>query len=253
MQMERIGYYLSNALTGHRSKTSILAFIVTFSIAIMFTSCTNEDNSVVPINSDETPLVQEWDHEYVPFVEEGKVWNCKSFSLETLISFDFAFTMSGDTLIGRHPYKKVLCQYEDYYGDKEQHYYCAVREEAYRVFIVQAEAKVERLLYDFSHPKETLFLSYGDYKLARIPYRSPEFPTKQLRFALYETTGEEIDYSHGLCEWIEGVGYVAGHPFGCDLHGGNQSFDKPVSVFSCTNEKGCIFMKDWLAAPAEDY
>ena len=25
---------------------------------------------------------QEWDHEYVPFVEEGKVWNCKSTGFE---------------------------------------------------------------------------------------------------------------------------------------------------------------------------
>ena len=42
---------------------------------------------------------------------------------------DCIFTMCGDTLMNGKEYKKVYCQFEEYYGDKERHYYCAVREE----------------------------------------------------------------------------------------------------------------------------
>ena len=53
----------------------MLVTIVTLLSAIVFTSCSNEDNSVIPVSPDDTPVAQEWnhDHEYVPFVEEGKV------------------------------------------------------------------------------------------------------------------------------------------------------------------------------------
>lgn len=84
---------------------SVPVTIVTLLSAIVFTSCSNEDNSVIPVSPDDTPVAQEWnhDHEYVPFVEEGKVWNCSSISPETATveSIDCIFTMSGDTLIGK--------------------------------------------------------------------------------------------------------------------------------------------------------
>ena len=100
------------------------------------------------------------EREYVPFVEEGKVWYCGHthsmdehfpHSLEDPCGWgiDCIFTMSGDTLINGQEYKKVYCQYGDYYGDEEQHYYCAVREEGYQVFIIEEEAKDEKTIYNF--------------------------------------------------------------------------------------------------------
>ena len=80
----------------------LMTTIVILWNAIALTSCSNEDNSVIPVIPDDTPVVQEWnhDHEYVPFVEEGKVWNCCSVSPETDIyeTIDCIFTVSGDTL-----------------------------------------------------------------------------------------------------------------------------------------------------------
>ena len=86
---------------------------------------------------------------YVPFVEEGKCWYLGYFHPRDVFpasledpegeGVDCIFTMRGDSLIGDREYKKVYCQFEEYYGDTEQHYYCAVREEAYQVFIVEGE------------------------------------------------------------------------------------------------------------------
>lgn len=71
---------------------------------------------------------QEWDHEYVPFVEEGKVWNCSVRTPEVGIDeINCIFTMKGDTVIGENHYKNVFCQFREYFGDDKQHYYCAVR------------------------------------------------------------------------------------------------------------------------------
>ena len=85
---------------------------------------------------------QEPDDEYIPFVEEGKTWYC-GYNHPGVTTpptpespfgkvIDCIFTMSGDTEINGKTYKKVYCQFKEYYGDEEQHYYCAVREEGYR-------------------------------------------------------------------------------------------------------------------------
>ena len=84
-------------------------------------------------------MAQEERSEYVPFVEEGKAWYCGYFhSYDNIFpvtpedlegeGIDCIFTMRGDTQISRKDYKKVYCQYKEYYGDEEQHYYCAVRD-----------------------------------------------------------------------------------------------------------------------------
>lgn len=90
-------------------------------------------------------LAQE-EREYLPFVEEGKVWYCSYSSFGPITTehpegegIDCAFSMCGDTLVNGREYKKVYCQFGEYYGDKEQHYYCAVREENYQVFIIEEE------------------------------------------------------------------------------------------------------------------
>ena len=232
-------------------KKCMLVFIVFLWNVIMFISCSNEDNSVMP----DIPVAQEWnnDHEYVPFVEEGKVWNCGSISpgAATDESVDCIFTMIGDTLIGKYNYKKVFCQYEKYYGDNEQHYYCAVREETYRVFVVENQSTQEKTIYDFSHPQETLILSYDDHKFARTSgYHMAYFPTKQLDFNLYEISGGDVNYYYGLGTWIEGVGFVEGNPFACELYGNQQSFDNHIIVISCMNNGKGLYELEWLAQPS---
>lgn len=196
---------------------------------------------------------QEWDHEYVPFVEEGKVWNCSAITplVDPLDEEACIFTMMGDTLIGENNYKKVFCQFNVYFGDDMQHYYCAVREEAYRVFIIAAETKEEKLLYDFSHPQESLILSYDDTKFARgTGYHNKYFPTNQMQmtFGLWGTE-DGTNYNKGLDEWIEGVGSVNVNPFSCELICDKPSFGYPIDVISCINESGYVYFVYWMEQP----
>ena len=196
---------------------------------------------------------QEWDHEYVPFVEEGKVWNCISVTSPDTDegTVNCIFTMSGDTIIGENLYKKVVCLHEDYYGDKDQHYYCAVREEAYRVFVVGAGAKEERPIYDFSYPQEIVILIYDEHDLTRASgYHNTFFPTKQLSFPVYY--GEQIDYRYFRGDWIEGVGIYTGNPFVGGLHFNepDQLFDHPIVVVSCINGDKVLFELEWMEEPA---
>lgn len=196
-------------------------------------------------------VAQEWDHEYVPFVEEGKVWNCNNSDYADAGLIDFVFTVSGDTLIGDNIYKKVFCQYDKYYGDDEQHYYCAVREEAYRVFLVEAEASDEKLIYDFSHPKDKQMLTYNNQEFARMPGTHVDlayWPSKQLHFPLYDTSGEAIDSFWG---WMEGVGIIFGNPFkgGLNLNKTDPLFGY-IIVVTCIKDGKCLYDYDWLSQPS---
>ena len=132
---------------------------------------------------------------YISFVEEGKVWYC-GYNHPGVTTpptpespfgkvIDCIFTMSGDTEIDGKTYKKVYCQFKEYYGDEEQHYYCAVREEDYRVYIVEEEATEEQLIYDFSHWGENVTLTYNDLKYGRDGGKRREIYWRRSGFKLW--------------------------------------------------------------------
>ena len=142
----------------------------------------------------------------MPFVEEGKSWYCGYYhtweafpaTLEDPSGegIDCIFTMIGDTLINSKNYKKVFCQYEEHYGDKDLHYYCAVREEAYQVFIVEEKSSEERLIYDFSHPGELVtFTTNGNEYVRNGGIRHYGFLSGQLDYTLTTYRNGELDYS----------------------------------------------------------
>lgn len=211
-------------------------------------------------------MAQEWDHEYVPFVEEGKVWYCGYDHWEDSEpqpvtpedpnghGIDCIFTMQGDTLIGENNYKKVFCQYEEFYGDTEQHYYCAVREDSYQVFIVESEAKDEKLLYNFSNPKETITIEYDNHKFARsggflLNYYSPA-PINQYEYGLYEYgPNGEIDIYYGLGTWKEGIGFFDGNPFAMEVYGDKPKLGKTIRVVSCMKDKEFLYQLVWRSQP----
>ena len=95
------------------------------------------------------------------FVQEGKVWKmkrlvrswkCDGFGRLKLTPSEwstFSYTMCGDTLIDSHQMKKVYCNDPLRNGDEDEHYFCAVREEDFRVYIIYAEQVDEHILYDF--------------------------------------------------------------------------------------------------------
>jgi hypothetical protein len=195
-------------------------------------------------------MAQEWDHEYVPFVEEGKTWNCTHGYAGDLLHplmVDCIFTIKGDTVIGENSYKKVFCQYEEYYGDKELHFNCAVREDSYKVYIVEQEVNKEILLYDFSQPKETLLIEINNRKYPRLPgYHLGTCPTNQYSFKL-EKGGENFIIYYGT--WFEGVGYVDGNPFALLTNDDMFNNGKGIWVVSCKKETTLFYQFDWLSEP----
>ena len=196
---------------------------------------------------------QDWDHEYVPFVEEGKVWNCQLVSSEggKKKSKDCVFTMQGDTIIGNQIYKKVLCEYKKYYGDSAQHYYCAVREEAYRVYSVEPEATDEEFLYDFSSPSDTLYFSYPDCEFGRIEGRCLDgYPKNQYMFDIQKVINGKANILYSLGEWWEGVGYRFGNPFVFFLDQDNQEQTPEIFVMSCMKGDEYIYKLDWTVQPS---
>ena len=164
--------------------------------------------------------------------------------------------MCGDTLIRDKMFKKVYCLFEEYYGDKEQHYYCAVREEDYRVFIVEEETTGEKLIYDFSCPKETITLSYNDYPYARTDGEHRYgYLLGQMEYLVCKFTDGEVDYSNDSSCWVEGVGAPLNNPFAFELR--FLPFDYPklgksIYVRTCMKENEYIFIKEWMAEPTED-
>ena len=216
--------------------------------------------TLIKCTSDEEVLYlnpnQEWDHEYVPFVEEGKVWYCKDGQITPEdpwgSDIDCIFTIQGDTLIGENIYKKVFCQYENYYGDKDQHYYCAVREESYQVFLVEEEANEEILLYDFSQPRKTIAFERNKLRFARCAGDHIDeiiWQTHQYDFwlAAYNANGE-IDYTSGYGSWTEGAGYTHGNPFALEFSYmfGPHSKLGPLGVVTCMKGEKLLFSEEWL-------
>lgn len=204
------------------------------------------------------------DKNYIPFVEEGKVWYCGynhpggtfPYTTEdpTGKGIDCIFTMTGDIEINGKTYKKVYCQFKEYYGDEEQHYYCAVREEEYRVYIVEEEAKEEQIIYDFSHWGETVTFTYNDIKYGRDGgKRRQRFLPGQVEFSIARFKGEELNFSYGSVVWVVGVGAVFDNPFSFDnlytyYNEVEPKFGKYVQVRTCMKDGEYIYYDDWRAS-----
>jgi hypothetical protein len=209
-------------------------------------------------------MAQEERSEYVPFVEEGKAWYCGYFhSYDNIFpvtpedlegeGIDCIFTMRGDTQISRKDYKKVYCQYKEYYGDEEQHYYCAVREEAYQVFIVDGETMEEKLIYDFSHPYELITITFNGRQFARTEGgRRYNFLPGQLEYVFCTIRDGEVLYNSGASSWIEGVGAPKNNPFTFEynyLLYDKTKFGIDIFLRSCIVDGKQIFSATWMAVP----
>ena len=202
---------------------------------------------------------------YVPFVEEGKTWYCVCEHDVGYISpfkdprgneIDCIFTMRGDTLINDREYKKVYCQFAEYYRDKEQHYYCAVREEACQVFIVEEKTAEEKLIYDFSQPEKRLTFTYDDIKYVRTGGgHRYDFLPGQLEYVVCKLSGDEILYSYGSCSWIDGVGAYNYNPFAIEMPflQKEPKLGKYITVVTCMKDGKYIYDMDWMAEPVVPY
>ena len=202
--------------------------------------------------------------DYIPFVEEGKAWYCGYYHPYEVfpptpedpngLGVDCIFTMCGDTLISDRGYKKVYCRYGEYYGDEEQHYYCAVREEAYQVFIIEAETMEEKLLYDFSNPGEFFTFTYGGEEVVRTKSSTRHsFLPGQCEYRVCPFLGDDVDYNHIWGSyWIEGAGSASDNPFATELYFFNVDklkFGKTISVRSCIKDGKRVFDTEWMVVP----
>ena len=160
--------------------------------------------------------------------------------------------MRGDSLIGDREYKKVYCQFEEYYGDTEQHYYCAVREEAYQVFIVEGETTEEKLIYDFSHPYELITITFNGRQFARTEGgRRYNFLPGQLEYVFCTIRDGEVLYKSGT-SWIEGVGAPKTNPFAIEFNYllyDKTKFGIDIYLRSCIVDGKQIFSATWMAVP----
>ncbi|UKK53823.1 hypothetical protein [Prevotella sp. E2-28] len=219
-------------------------------------------------------VAQEQTHEYIPFVEEGKVWYCgychpyddfpATDEDPSGLGIDCVFTMSGDTLIDGRDYKKVYCQFEEYYSDKELHYYCAVREADYQVFIIENKATEEKLLYDFSRPDESISLTHDKYEIARErgSHRFYFLPGQYMYGFVYS-----YDECYFNNSWVEGVGAADNNPFSFEYILDKDVINKiryqitnidelifgtNLEVRSCIKEGKTIFEDFWMDVPGPD-
>ena len=165
---------------------------------------------------------------------------------------DCIFTMTGDTLIAEKMYKKVYLLFGEYYGDNEQHYYCAVREESCRVFVVENEVKDEKMIYDFSHPDEVIKFIFNERQLTRghaVDDDNPWLLSGQLQYYLFDHY--EDGQKNIVGYWIDGVGNYIGNPFALEFYPGNVQLGKWIRVTACMKDKILYYTWDWMSVPVE--
>ena len=212
----------------------------------VFTSCEMNGECIFTNEDFYKEAVAQGDN-YIPFVEEGKAWICRDdYGIYgSLTGGDVIFTMTGDTEINGKTYKKVYLQFPGYFGDEEQHYHCAVREEDCKVFVVEPETEEENLLYDFSRPEEILELSYDDQTFVRNAGCQDGFCfPNQMHYRLYSNVDAINKGYSGIGDWIEGVGAIHVDPFAREFHV-KESSKIPTAIFvqKCMNSEGVIIWK----------
>lgn len=217
-------------------------------IALILMGCMNIQKSAAQDN-------------YIPFVEEGKIWYCGHEHLydtppvtpedPTGLGIDCIFTMQGDTLISELSYKKVFCQYKEFFGDDSYHYFCAVREEDCRVYCVEKSMKEENLLYDFSCPEELLVLSYHGQEFGRLPAITKAVSHSSTIIKDFILCYLPVQDTHivGLGVWIEGTGSVYGNPFAFELYGDKNILEPEIHVVYCKAGGDVIYRISWMAEP----
>ena len=200
---------------------------------------------------------------YVPFVGEGKTWYCGYYHTWEVFpatledpegeGIDCIFTMRGDTLIGDREYKRVFRQFEEYYGDAEQHYFCCVREEACQVFIIEEGTTEEKLIYDFSRPNEVIKLNFKGYPFTRTDgWRRYDFLPGQLEYKICDYVDDNAEEYNSLFHWIDGVGSPFYNPFAFEfsrLLFNQPDYGEGLSLRSCIMDGKQIFSATWMAVP----
>ena len=177
------------------------------------------------------------------FVKEGKVWNCKYSD-----DINFSYTILGDTTIAGESFKKVYLKDSKKYGDETSHYYAAVQEDGFKVYLVNDGEEEKYLLYNFG-VEEGLVVTHNGVEYTA--YGQKLIQVGDNYFNIINLTvyiiGEEAQPSL-LLPWVEGIG------------GSNDPFNTMRWVFlgeakfdSCYEDGNCIFTNnDFYSSSVSD-
>lgn len=155
------------------------------------------------------PLVLFGQELYKSFLEEGKVWTYRYYNGMTGREFYESLAVSGDTIIGKKGYKRIV--------DVETGgYRCGMREDEQRVFVTYPNTSDESLLYDFG-------LNVGDAlvgtELTVVAVDTIVVGNHAFRALDVRTSGDEWPNW-----WVEGIGGMYYLTTNIERMGNNYSF-----------------------------
>ena len=181
--------------------------------------------------------------DYKPVFKEGKTWTYAYRIIENGpdLESSYSYVISGDTAIKGHNYLKLYRMDEKMYGDMEQHYYAAVREESLRAFYILKGGKKEKLLFDFGAKEAERFESgmLPSHYIQIIDEIKPRDFLGTPRTTLeWSIIGKEDGIGILECyRWYEGIG---NNP---DIF--NQHF-RGHYLISCYEDGRCIYDRELL-------
>jgi len=176
-------------------------------------------------------------YDYIPLVEEGKVWNYGEDADLTSPTL-YSYFIMGDTVIGGQEYKKLFKQTHE---DGMTVYHAAIRESEKRVFTIMADSDKETLLYEFGMTAGSVIRYSENFGLEF----SPSWLVKGSDGRIYQLIGMRYEwynlepgdqYILGSCIWIEGVGSVDS-----DLFDPTRSYATDLFQ-SCYRDSICSFV-----------
>ena len=98
------------------------------------------------------------EHEYLPFLKQGKKWVCLKGVMELPVNKQYGFVggepyyyiIQGDTIIAEENYMKLYKSDSLEYGNSNLHYYACLKEENRMVYIIRSGAETPEVLYDYN-------------------------------------------------------------------------------------------------------
>ena len=194
--------------------------------------------------------------EYLPFVEEGKVWNMyyhNDLAHEIDPTYDYRYFIQGDTIIAGQNCKKFYAFNEN--NNNQTEYKMALHESEGKVYFIPIGSTESHILYNFQIPKGTsAVMSDPIHPEWEIEMRNNKGEIAKIngvnRRCLFVNRVDAAfeDYPSGW--WIEGIGSELGplNTWGFGA-GGNYRF-----FWSCEMNGECIFnMSNLMEASKDEY
>jgi len=184
---------------------------------------------------------QEWDHEYRPFVEEGKHWNyihdVAVIGGPKEYNYLYSYVLKGDSLINDIPCKKIYKE-----RDEKTTYMGAMYEKDAKIFLFPVNETKEGLLYDFSLKRgETITIEISQTTILCKDIKLSTYEGIERKIILYIPIDNSISEEDkerilnmdddSFPYWIEGIGSPTdlignidmpgnyNHLFSCNLNG----------------------------------